>query len=390
MSTAHWREADDPGNPFGVRIVDLMANLQLTSTSQDPEIAARAVSWRAGMQRLVEIEVDGTRVEGELRFPCVSGLPDGMLAVPDQMEDKWVVVHRDGHVAAARSWTGETKAVARARHLGETLLLDQLTLAPGSGFDTFGDPLRVFDWFVRTHALRNRIPMPVSAEGATMLLDQPLMGFSVFGRKLFCAAVELDLGEPRGVLFSHGDLVAAVGIGDLARLGEALAAGADPNAPIRFNDGGTALHLAVVLHPELIEPLLDGGADVNAPSIHGSTPLMSAATCDADRRTFDRLIAGGAEVQAADELGFTALHVAAQFGKLGALESLVAHGADLEARTLRGLTPLHVAAGTGQTEAAQWLVARGLSPHDASPLGTPVSIADGEGHADLARMLERG
>jgi hypothetical protein len=32
-------DQDDPGNPFGVRLLDLMENLQMTSTTTDPALA---------------------------------------------------------------------------------------------------------------------------------------------------------------------------------------------------------------------------------------------------------------------------------------------------------------------------------------------------------------
>lgn len=63
---------------------------------------------------------------------------------------------------------------------------------------------------------------------------------------------------------------------------------------------------------------------------------------------------------AADQLGFTALHVAAQFGRDMLMELLVERGADLEARTAEGYAPEHVAAGAGQVAAIEWLIARGM------------------------------
>jgi Ankyrin repeats (3 copies)/Ankyrin repeat len=383
----HWRDADDPGNPFGVRLLDLMQNLEMTSTTSDPNIAARAVSWRAGAHREIDVDLKGTARPCELRYPAPSELPAGMLYRPQQMEDKWVLAYRDGRVAAARSWTGQTMAVARARHGRETLVLTELTFAEDSGFDALGDAVAAFDWLVRTHALESRVPFPASVEGIQVLAAQPLVGFSLYGRHLFCAAVDYEFGEPGGRLHTDGDLVAAVAAGDAERLAAAIAQGAPVNAPCRFNEGATALHLAIHLHPELVEPLLAAGADVNAASLRGSTPLMCAASAGAQRRLLDRLIEAGADVYAADERGFAAVHVAAQFGRPEVLEALVEHGATLSATTERGLTPLHVAAGTGQRKVVEWLVAHGVDPNTTSPLGEPLTIAEGNGHEEVAHFL---
>lgn len=227
----------------------------------------------------------------------------------------------------------------------------------------------------------------IHSGGAERLVLSPLEGFSAYGRKLFCAAVDHDLGEAEGRLHSDGDLVAAVTAGDAERVCAVLAQGAPIDAPCRFNDGASALHLTILLHPELIEPLLEAGADVNAATLSGSTPLMAAASAGLASDSIARLIRAGADVHAGDRLGFTAAHVAAQFGKVGALAALVEHGAILSTTTDEGLTPLHVASGTGQREAVEWMVAHGLDPRAPSPLGDPLAIAEENGHQEIARIL---
>ena len=385
--SAPWLAADAPGNPFGVPLLDLMANLGMLSTTKDPAQAARAVGWRAGMQREIAVDIDGEARPCALRIPAAANLCEGMLYRPEQMEDKWVFAYRDGRLAAARSWTGETVAVARVEHDGSALVASELIYAESSGLDLFGDPVATFEWLVRVHALRERVPLPVSPEGAALLEAQPLMGFSLYGRQLFCAAVDFELGTPRGRLYSDGDLAAAVAAGDAGRLAEVLAAGAYVDAPCSFGEGGTALHVAIHLHRELIAPLLAAGADASAATDRGSTPLMAAAASGASRSVLAQLAEAGADVIAADQLGFTALHVAAQFGNVESLEALVELGGDLGARTTSDLAVVHIAAGAGQRSAIQWLLDRGEDTTLPSPLGTPVEIARAEGHDEIAALL---
>jgi len=312
-----------------------------------------------------------------------------MLYRPEQMEDKWVLAYRDGRIAAARSWTGETMAVARAHHDGEVLRIDSVAFAESSGLDVFGDPVVAFDWLIRTHALESRVPLPISSDGAKLLATQPLAGFSIYGRHLFCAAVDYDLGEPEGRLHSDGDLMAAVASGDSGRLQSVIVAGAPVNAPSRFSHGAPALHLCIYLHPELVGQLVDAGADVNAATLKGSTPLMAAAAAGADRTLIERLVAWGARLDAVDAREFAPVHVAAQFGNVHALAALADCGANLQSTTADGLTPLHVAAGTGKSNIVEWLITHGIDPTTPSPLGDAFHIAEKNGHEEVLHVLRK-
>jgi hypothetical protein len=90
---ANWLAADDPGNPFGVPILDLMSNLGMISTSEDPQEASRSVSWRAGQAERLDWSLDGDQFQCDLRYRAATSLPDGMLFVPTAMEDKWVIAY---------------------------------------------------------------------------------------------------------------------------------------------------------------------------------------------------------------------------------------------------------------------------------------------------------
>jgi ankyrin repeat protein len=105
--------------------------------------------------------------------------------------------------------------------------------------------------------------------------------------------------------------------------------------------------------------LLEHGALVDLPQRTGVTPLMSAVgygwnAIDTRGRfvteqdalaTADRLITGGADVNARDAGGRTALHAAAAKGYVTVIERLVAAGADVHATDVDGFTPLDAAQG---------------------------------------------
>ena len=92
--------------------------------------------------------------------------------------------------------------------------------------------------------------------------------------------------------------------------------------------------------------LLDQGADANAAEPDGTTALHWAVRRD-DLPTARRLIDAGARVDAANRYGVTALALAATNGSAPLVEALLAAGADAETASPGGDTPLMIAARTG-------------------------------------------
>ena len=66
---ASWLEHDSPENPFGVRLLNLMGNLQLLSSSENAEAAATVISWRPGHQDRLEPKREGEGLACDLSYP---------------------------------------------------------------------------------------------------------------------------------------------------------------------------------------------------------------------------------------------------------------------------------------------------------------------------------
>ena len=120
--------------------------------------------------------------------------------------------------------------------------------------------------------------------------------------------------------------------------------------------GDTALHFAAAAYrPEMVDTLIEAGANVRAKNRRGVEPLHSAAVGNptsprwnpaAQTATIARLIAAGADPNARNMDGATPLHRAVRTRCADAVRTLLAHGADPAIRNKNGSTALQLASGT--------------------------------------------
>ncbi|XP_067308114.1 ankyrin repeat domain-containing protein 53 [Pseudorasbora parva] len=113
--------------------------------------------------------------------------------------------------------------------------------------------------------------------------------------------------------------------------------------------GLTALHIAALHgHLDCVGLLLEAGdyVDVNVSCPHGRRPLHMVLTAQSQPNSHACLIyllEHGAEINAATDEGLTPLHLAAAEGLMDCTEMLVRNGADTHAQDKRGHTPLDLA-----------------------------------------------
>ena len=387
---AQWIPADK--NRFGVPVLDLISITgSLLSTSTDPQRAAMAVSWRSTFVAELAIDVAVKQsVPCQLRYAVDRDLPDGFLFAPDAMEQKWAIVYRDQAIYMIRSWTAEVKAVGRARRDGDELVVERLDLVDDA-LRTFGDPVETFDWMIRAHALDERLPLPVSPEGAALLEAGPLSVMGVFGHVAGCAATRWAPPSQLRPLRSCGDLSTAVRGGHEARVLALAATGVplDARAPVM---GLTALHIAAINGSiPLVKRLLELGANPNVLGDRDASVLITAVVHSAPLEVLDLLVQHGAAPATPNADGFGMLHAIAETDHAQYLPWAIAQRLDLEARTRHGYTPLHIAAALGHVAALRALIAAGADRRARSPTGqTAHDIAVAEGKPAAAKSLEPG
>jgi hypothetical protein len=128
-----------------------------------------------------------------------------------------------------------------------------------------------------------------------------------------------------------------------------IEAGADVNATSTPEGGLTALHVATWTgDDEIVELLLCAGADIRRLAQDGETVLHKAATGKASRGTVALLLQNGAavDIDAWDLRGQTPLHVAAAAENETIALALLENGADVNASGYMSGTPLHAVVDT--------------------------------------------
>ena len=124
-----------------------------------------------------------------------------------------------------------------------------------------------------------------------------------------------------------------------------------------------------------------------APSGDGSTPLHWAAYRD-DFAQVDRLIRGGADVNAANDIGVTPLWAASLNGSPPVIKRLLDGGANPNVGLLTGETPLMSASRAGKAAAVQALLASGANHAARGPRGqTALMWAAAQKHAAVVELL---
>ncbi len=140
---------------------------------------------------------------------------------------------------------------------------------------------------------------------------------------------------------------------------------------------------------EVMRVLIDNGADLNARDSAGMTALMWASKLD-NRERLSLLISRGADINLKSPTGETALTEAYSTGNFDVAQILLANGAegDINCKDNSGNTPLMEAARKENLENAAALVSKGADVNATNNEGvTPLYYAAEKGNLALVQML---
>lgn len=140
--------------------------------------------------------------------------------------------------------------------------------------------------------------------------------------------------------------------------------------------------------------LLSHGANVNAKDFMGRTAIMHAAF-HGSLEMMELLVEAGGDIHATDNDGYTVLTVVLRSNHLGALRLLLDRGVCVNSFDHMGFVPLHTAIAFGGVPATEMLVNAGANPFPGTVYSTqgilkpisPLSNAASNGEADVVRFL---
>ncbi|HYO91939.1 MAG TPA: ankyrin repeat domain-containing protein [Pyrinomonadaceae bacterium] len=190
------------------------------------------------------------------------------------------------------------------------------------------------------------------------------------------------ISEPSDVL------VKAVSKNDLAAVRELIAMGVDVNVVDKDIDYTPLMQAVDNGNQEIVQALLDAGAEVDAISRSGMTALMMADK-DTSVEIVWTLISAGAKVNRRSEQGFSPLTYAAIQGNASILQALIDAGAKLNMKDEEGKTALMWAASLGLVENVRTLLNAGADVYRKNKDGeTALSLARGQEHVEVVKLLE--
>lgn len=137
---------------------------------------------------------------------------------------------------------------------------------------------------------------------------------------------------------NSNNIIEALNNGDFEKAIELINKGSDVN--VKDSDGNTPLHLAVKMKLlNIIDLLISHGANIDEKNKYGLTPIHMASGL----KIAEFLITKGANVNAVDGSGNTALHINAQKGSRQIVELLLKNGAKTDIKNEFGEIPADLA-----------------------------------------------
>ena len=201
---------------------------------------------------------------------------------------------------------------------------------------------------------------------------------SVVEKLISCAMIDVNcVGRVQDKSPLH--YTALLGRADMVQV--LLDAGADPYKQDVF--GRTPLYCSVlVFRDAVVGTLISNMTNLNQSARSGRTPLH-AAVINSNLYQVKLLLDGGAEPNLADREGSTPLHRAVTMDRndsFSVVKLLIESGADVNMANSYGHTPLHGAALNCRNEVVKFLLEKGADPYS----------RNGDGHTPLSLALEHG
>ena len=155
-----------------------------------------------------------------------------------------------------------------------------------------------------------------------------------------------------------------------------------------LDEDGPSLHWAAYLgRVDVVQELINQGADIDVKDRHGTT-LLHDACANGHLDVVKFLVENKADINAKKNDGTTPLHEASRYGHLDIVKVLVENKADINATKNGDWTPLHDASWKGYLNVAKFLVENKPDVNAKDNDGrTPLHRASDAGHLDIVKLL---
>jgi hypothetical protein len=206
-------------------------------------------------------------------------------------------------------------------------------------------------------------------------------------------ALSLDIGQITGgaivIITQPVDaLVNAAFLNDLPKVKELIAAGMDVNVVDSEVDATALMEAVGNGNQEMVKVLLSAGADVNARNKNGRTAMLTIGE-DTTAEIVWTLVAAGAKVNRKDDDGNTPLMMAARIDNVTVIKALLDAGAKVNAKNKEGRTALMDAAESDYEESVKVLLRAGADVHRKDNEGrTALKLAQDNDNTDSIELLE--
>uniref|UniRef100_A0A7S0X3F6 Uncharacterized protein n=1 Tax=Mantoniella antarctica TaxID=81844 RepID=A0A7S0X3F6_9CHLO len=221
-------------------------------------------------------------------------------------------------------------------------------------------------------------PLFADAEGFTVLHMAAQEGYDAIAIMLIRKGAKIDATDDEGTT----PLMLAAAGGHAAAVVVFIKEGADVS--VRAKSGKSALFCAACVagSQEATKALLEASADVFSCPVEGKTLAEVAAKKSAECA---KMLAAAA----AGKGSVTRLLEAAEKGRTACVEAMLAGGANVNATDSDGWTALHFAAGDGTPALVALLLSKGLKADVQDKDGvTPVDMAEEEEHEEALELLK--
>ncbi|KAI9124788.1 hypothetical protein K1719_004115 [Acacia pycnantha] len=206
--------------------------------------------------------------------------------------------------------------------------------------------------------------------------------------------MEVDRPKPeQQPVVKAADLFKAAENGDVATFQSLSPENLSKALSLRNEDERSLLHVAASSgHTQVVKILASAVGStkvINSADEEGWAPIHAAASIG-NLEIVDKLLDKGADVNLQNNGGRTAFHYAASKGWMKIAEILISYGAKINVKDKVGSTPLHRAAGSGNSEMCEFLIEEGADVHATDRAGqTPLMNAVIFQNREVAFLLIR-